>query len=588
MNTTISFKKIMRGLMIGIIFIDSLSCSSREESGDLPLDPKGTSLVVGGITVEEPSEFISQQSASLNKNVNSAGSFESKIISTKDFDVLANVGQNSQKKEVASLAKGNITTTALTQSPVVNGIKYRILIYDASNNTLVANVDAAAGIAPNITVDAAKSYNWYAISTNDTNTPTVNTTNGVIAASVLSNKDFLFAQGNITTVEGQNNMNIVFKHYTSMLTVDVDTRGMFGSINNTTAIEVGTGVGAGFTSIIQSGDFNIFTGIYSNLQNVNAVTANNMVNKAGAGGNAGATKTATFYTAKTDALAVNALSLRFNTLSLTMDDASLRNFSGNITVPLNNTAMQPSLGYRTQISARLIESGIKVSNILWARTNLYYAGNISNTDKYRFHPDNEYTIENLLNITVGNLLSLQLNGAAFDVNNEYWNWNATTPTGVTGSGDPCGQVYPQGLWRMPTSAEFTTLNGNNTIGVNTVNPLLLGGSRISSTWELDAGQTANTNYPVNSQKLFIPFFGYRTGNTIVDSPGSVSVLGLLISGKAHYWSSTINGANANYETRNYDAILGPLLGAGAPSIASGVRSDGRNIRCVRVSNTPNT
>ncbi|MDV4042185.1 hypothetical protein CMT37_05005 [Elizabethkingia anophelis] len=594
MMTTISFKNVVKGFIIGAACLGIAGCSSRDDAPDL----SKTSLVIQGITIEQQNELMIQESALVNKSVNPAQPYDnifkdSKITSTKDFDVITNVTSQStdgkQKKMVALSGNGNvIPTAAVTQSPIPAGIKYKILIYDAQNNALVTTRDATAGTSPNIVVDAGKSYKWYAISTNDTSTPAVDTTSGVIASNVLANKDFLFAEGNITAIQGQNSMNIIFKHYTSQLTVDLDVRGMFAKIDNTTAIELGTGVGAGFTSIIQSGNFNIFTGLYSNLQNTAALTAANMVNKAGAGGNVGATKTATFYTVKTDPLLANTLSLRLNTLNLTMDDASTRSFSANMVVPLNNTtAIPPSLGYRTQITARLIESGIKVSNILWARTNLYYAPNIPNADKYRFHPDNEYTIENLLNITVGNLLSIQLNGAPFDVNNEYWNWMATTPTGTSGSGDPCALVYPQGIWRMPTSAEFTTLNANNTIDVNTVNPLLVGGSRIASTFELDGGQTINTNYPTNSRKLFIPFFGYRTGNTIIDSPGSVSVLGLLVSGKAHYWSSTANGANANYDTRNYDALLGPLLGAGTPTIASGVRTDGRNIRCVRVSNTPN-
>ena len=599
MITTTRFKKIVKGFIIATVYISLASCSSREEGSDLSQNAKGATLSVQGIAIEEPSEFIAQKSASVNKNAGITEGYENiladnGIVSTKDFDVLTNISSQvtayQKKATTASVAKGNIAAVAaVAQSPVVAGIKYRILIYDASNNALVANIDATAGTNPTIVVDAGKSYNWYAISTNDTNTPIVNTTSGLVANNIVANKDFLYAGGNITTIQGQNNMNITFRHYTSQLIVDLDARGMFGKINNTTAIELGTGTGSGFSSIVQSGDFNIFTGLYANLQNVAAITAGNMVNKTGAGGTVGATKTATFYTVKTDVISANTLSLRLNTLSLTMDDASTRNFSSNTVVPLNNNAtVQPSLGYRTQITARLIESGIKVSNILWARTNLYYAANVSNSDKYRFHPDNEYTIANLLNLTVGNLLSLQLNGASFDVNNEYWNWMATTPTGATGTGDPCALVYPQGLWRMPTSAEFTSLNGNNTIGVNTENPLLLGGSRISSTFDPDAGQTVNTSYPANSRKLFIPFFGYRTGSTITDSPGSVSVLGLLVSGKAHYWSSTANGANANYDTRNYDALIGPLLGAGTPTIASGVRGDGRNIRCVRVSNIPNT
>jgi hypothetical protein len=47
-----------------------------------------------------------------------------------------------------------------------NGIKYRLLIYDAVSNALVKDVDGTAGTAPSIQVDGGKQYKWYIISTN--------------------------------------------------------------------------------------------------------------------------------------------------------------------------------------------------------------------------------------------------------------------------------------------------------------------------------------------------------------------------------------------------------------------------------------
>ena len=90
-------------------------------------------------------------------------------------------------------------------------------------------------------------------------------------------------------------MNIVLKRNTARIQLDLDTRGMFGTINNTTSVEVGTGTGSAFSSIIKTGDLNVLTGQYSNLQNVSAVTGGSMVNKAGAGGAAGATKQQLLY-----------------------------------------------------------------------------------------------------------------------------------------------------------------------------------------------------------------------------------------------------------------------------------------------------
>jgi hypothetical protein len=61
--------------------------------------------------------------------------------------------------------------------------------------------------------------------------------------------------------------------------------------------------------------------------------------------------------------------------------------------------------------------------------NLIYS---SQADRYRFRPDNEYSQP--------------------DKDTEYWNWMAATPTGSSSDNtDACSKVYPEGMWRMPTS-----------------------------------------------------------------------------------------------------------------------------------------
>ncbi len=213
----------------------------------------------------------------------------------------------------------------------------------------------------------------------------------------------------------------MFKRNTARIALDLDTRGMFGTINNTTSVELGTGTGSGFTSIIQTGDLNVFTGLYSNLQNVSPVTGSSMTNKAGVGGAAGATKTAVFYTVRTANVPVNNLRIRLNQLDITMDNSSTRSFSNSI-IPYNNTVITPVLGNNYSLNARLIESGIRVKGLLWARTNLLYS---SQSDAYRFRVDNEYSQP--------------------DKDTEYWNWMSATPTGSSSDNvDPCTRVYPQG------------------------------------------------------------------------------------------------------------------------------------------------
>ena len=55
-------------------------------------------------------------------------------------------------------------------------------------------------------------------------------------------------------------------------------------------------MGGSFASVVKSGDLNIFTGAYTNIQAVPAlVSGSNMVNTVGAQGDAGATKQLLLY-----------------------------------------------------------------------------------------------------------------------------------------------------------------------------------------------------------------------------------------------------------------------------------------------------
>ncbi len=541
-----------------IHLIGLISCSTREESTNLNNKEVILKFNISGVLENnetKASDKINQQHKIINLS--------------KDFDALINISEKNQRSSLI---------------PINPGVKYRILIYDASNNNLVKNIEAVAGTSPQITVDAGKAYRWYAISINDT-TAVPPVTEGVISRNDIINKDILYASSNgtISPEYGNNNLDIVFKHNTNQFTIQLDTRGLFGKINNTSAIEVGINIAGNFTSIAQTGDLNLFTGEYSNLQIIPAISAANMINTANTQGDIGATKTAFFYTVNKSEIPSNSLMIKLNKLDITLDDNTVRSFTSNTIIPYNNTGITPVYGNKYDISARMIESPIKVNGILWTRSNLYYADNVTHIDKYRFHPNNEYTIANILNISINGVINLQLNGQAFKVTNEYWNWMSATPTGSSSDNtDPCSRVYPIGIWRIPTNAEYTSINNNPSLGFDANKPLLFGGARLSSTWELDPGQQLNTVYPINSQKLFISFFGRRStdGNQIVNSPGSIAST-LLASGEAHYWSSTKNGSSVFYHNRIYNSLIGILVGPDPPTMVPGSTAQGRNIRCVR-------
>ncbi|AJW63933.1 hypothetical protein VO54_02473 [Elizabethkingia miricola] len=580
MNTSIHknlIKATSSFILTGTLLLSFISCSSRDEETKSPdgnTGMQGTFLTFNIAGIEGEENITSLATASIkNTGISSSVSIApEKVISTENFDALISAGGQTASNKVQGLS-ASVTPSysgamaAVTTSPMMAGTKYRLLIYDATSNTLIKNVDATSGTNPNIQVDAGKQYKWYIVSTNDNSTPSVNTSTGIVSAASLANKDILWNQGIIDAQYGQNNMSIVLKRNTARIAVDLDTRGMFGTINNTTSIEIGTGTGTSFSSIIQTGDLNVLTGQYANLQNAPAVTGINMINKAGAGGTVGATKTAIFYTVKSTPVPANNLRIRLNQLDLNMDNNSTRSFSNSI-IPYSNLAITPALGNNYSLNVRLIESGVRLRGLLWGRTNLIYS---SQSDKYRFRPDNDYSQP--------------------DKDTEYWNWMSATPTGSSSDNtDACSKVYPEGMWRMPTSTEFSNLgqpdDKRESYG-------LFLGANFSAVYNLDAGNNPNTSYPTNSQKLFLSFYGYRTasgflgGTSISDSPGGI-LLGALGGGSAYYWSSTSASTNnANYWYMNYSRFAW-FVGWSNAEVRSGAKTEGRMVRCVRTTSTPNT
>jgi len=199
--------------------------------------------------------------------------------------------------------------------------------------------------------------------------------------------------------------------------------------------------------------------------------------------------------------------------------------------------------------------------MLWARTNLQY--DASQSDMYRFRVDNANVNPNS--------------------ESEYWNWKSATPTGSSADNvDPCTKVYPEGMWRMPTSTEFDIVGNPDKKNENYG---LIAGAVFSGVWNLDTGNTVNTVFPANSQNLFMSLYGYRTtpgifGTSIKDSPAGL-ILGVLGFGAAHYWTSTPTDTNnANYYYISYSRLV-LLVGWSNSEIRSSAKGEGRSVRCVR-------
>ncbi|WP_407478167.1 fibrobacter succinogenes major paralogous domain-containing protein [Elizabethkingia anophelis] len=567
MNSITLFKRLQNIILTLLVFAAFTTCSSREDetAGTTKnTATEGTVLTFNVSGIEEPAYPI-ELNASLNQknenNVVTETNFvPQKMVSASGFDVLTSAGKqyapHHSSEEIASINQAKPALTAAT-APLGLLIQYRILIYDAASNQLISNTLATSGTNPNIKVDAGRAYKWYAFSTNETSVPDVNA-QGIVPGNLLVNKDVLYAQGIINPQYGQNYLNLTFKHNTTLVDVTIDTRGLFGTINST-SVEVGTG--PGFSSIIQTGDLNILTGQYSNLQSVPAVT--NLKYSTTAGGAFGATQIASFYTVRTTPIPVNSLRVRLNQLDIQMDDivtqTKTRSFGSN-TIPYNNIAVTPAPGDRYTIAARLVESAINVKGMLWARTNLYYT---NRSDSYQFHSDNIY------------------NSTSYP-NTDYWNWQASIPNGTFDFTDQCQRVYPQGTWRLPTSTEFGNLGKPD---VQDGNMGFFFGASVGSGWT--ATDTSNA-YPSTSRNFFTIFNGYRTASGYISDAATGFAAGFLASGAFYFWTSDANDlTTAKYFTQSYSSIFW-LGGFSDPKIDIGAKNEGRNIRCIRASSVPNT
>ncbi len=476
----------------------------------------------------------------------------------------------SSKKEASMSTRG----AKMARQPIGTNVKYRLLIYRQGQTTPVVNVVGDGLSFPATAIASGFAYRWIAVSTNETaSAPTV--TNNVVSAAQIANKDFLFASGTFTSQFGQNFLNIIFNRYTSRVMLTVDARGMFGRIADGSNISFTIASGG---NLSETADFSVLDSTFSNYQAsvmsstaMTAVVADNSV------------RVGALYTVRPRAVTAGNLSLRLNPLSLTLDNGNTRTFTDQ-TVSFGS-AFAPVRGSSYNITARLIESGVRVgtSATRWARSNLTYNASEPEGFRYRFRPHPTNT---------------------FDANVDLWNYLAITPLGNTFSDavlNPCRQVYPSQTWRLPTPAEWQALPLPNSL--ERYVPLLLGGVGLVANWNRSTTQPANSAYAEMDQ-LRLPFYGYRT--TTGGRAEAPRFLLVGIGGQGHYYSNTYNRntpltdpvqpntVRPQFFRMNYSGLdlLGLLnladgysqlfvTNSSSPNNSSTAWNEGRSIRCVR-------
>jgi len=573
-----NYTKLIGLAILGMASVALSSCSNQKEKSDIPSNTDRNIsirsvkyvndddvITINGQQSDNTSDKLTASSRN-NANVSMDGMFSSvaptfTIESASQFDFTTDMQSNAVER--AGQSKASSGKPRAADVPLGNKKKYRLVFVQEGNSTPIYNSVLSAGEDPDLHVAANKKYSCYAFSVNNADAVPNIDGSGNIASSDLENKDFMFASGEITTQDEENYLDITFLRQMAAIDVTINTRGIFGGITDNSTFSVGSGSGSSFTNIIQTGKFNIFTATFSDFADSEPVKGSQMTVVNSNWGNA--EKVGRFFTANTSrTVAANNLRIRLNGLGITLDDNTTRNFAANTIVPISHAAaLNLSKGTLSKTNVRLIESGITVGGLVWARTNMIYDTNklyggsyrAGNSDAYRFRTNNEYSRPN--------------------IDNEYWNFATSTPRGTDyQSVDQCRRVYPEGTWRLPKQDanpfEMKALsdNTNRTKSRKTVTD----GNRFSLIWK--GTQAANSAYPDND--LIISAYGYRSnanGGTIQQIPsGSTSGTGYLLTRSNAYTNS-----NTNY-------VLFAQVDNGTisnTSVPTRAHNEGVPIRCVR-------
>ncbi|MVZ66431.1 hypothetical protein GQF61_11230 [Sphingobacterium sp. DK4209] len=456
---------------------------------------------------------------------------------SNNSSTLDNKAKYSNRKSVSSLLQ------------MSNNRKYRVLIYntDANGNatTFVTQGQTTAGSTLNLPVNRNKKYRWFAYSFNKENDiPPINIGDPKISVNVSNNgieEDFLYSTGLIVTSDvynGQNPIAITFSRHLALIRLEINSRGLFAPIS-AADIDIET-----TSSGIKNGSFSLLNGNYSSTSSATTVNNRGWNNIVKDTIPLNWAKYQDFYSVATS----TAMRLRIKINEITvisdriLDDApntstqKHRTFQ-NVTFDFPDFIAKP--GRKYQALLQLIESPIKRGSTYWARGNLYYDPS-TKKNEYRFRYDNPYFRN--INGGINNILAT-----------DYWYGGLRPDLPADPTVDPCSEVYPKGLWRLPERAEFTEL-------INSRNPRVIRLNQVGDQgWFISWANAADIGFPTHPHKHLIftaignknangkiQNFNYRPGNT------TTGVWGAVMGDKGYYRTNS----SLDYFIMNYRRSVG--------------------------------
>lgn len=536
------------------------SCSKDSKTEIVDTKSNKLTISVGGINTNND-EGVKRMGVS-----SSSKTAQSKIYSFSDVDMQISTDNNVPVKtsSLANSVRSNGTAADVAPGVTENmeqDTKYVVYIY--SGNTLVTSKELLSGTAGTIEgLDPAGSYTWVALSYNAKDTaPSLTPASGSIA--LPQNKDVLYATGSVNLASSPT-INILFNHAFSRVGIELNTIGVFGNITGNPSVAVSglnlaTGsinlldgavtAGASFTPTLSYADFKNIDPLHNDA------------------------KIAYVYTAST--AAQSAVKVTLQNLNINHVDGSLaRTYFATATD--FNFSVTPELGKSHRLLLNVIESplvtGSGSSAVRWSRSNLFERDGNDPLRKYAFYATNAQRSRGDGYFSYGSLVA------------------ARFPSSAAQKGDPCTRIYPQGLWKQPSSTQVQTLTSTTGLLNNVLNLVgtLLGaadpapGSSVGTTggnhaqYAITGGGTAGTNAfgsaTSNSNNLRFFYNGQIVNTAVLTGIGDSGngLLGLGLSNlSANLLGLNILNTNVPVLGTSYDTagafwtdspvLAGPLL-----------------------------
>jgi len=408
----------------------STSCSKQTDPTEI-VAPKSDKLTISVLGINEGDSNNDKKAKASSRNNSSGILADQKIYEFSDVDMAVSLGNTLpvKKSSRSVIGKSNSLTSSAglkAAAPVADDVKYVVYIYDG--NTLVASKELASGTAGTIEgLDPAASYTWVALSySSSTAAPSLTPTSGSI--DLPENTDVLYASGTVDLATDPS-IGILFNHAFSRIGIELNTIGVFGEITGNPTVTVsGLDLATGSIDLI-SGDITAGATFTPTLSYADFENVDPAFNDA---------KIAYVYTAST---ADQNIAVAVQNLEIEHADGSLARTYFATTATFNST-ITPELGKNHHVLLNVVESPLTTNyggnEVKWGRSNLYYRGDNGGLRDYAFYANNQQTARGDGYFSFGGTIPMKFATAATE-------------------GDPCALVYPAGLWRQPTKADFSGL-----------------------------------------------------------------------------------------------------------------------------------